>query len=209
MSEKKSVKERYVTPKGELVGFIALVKPSTKFNKEGTYTCNILLSKEEGEYLTEKMMSIRTEQFKKYGKGTKVTSLPCKPYTITNEDTGESIPDKKERYILTATEKAYIEKGEIHKHIQIIDAKLQPVKSVNIGAGTIAKLGVNLVGYSVAGKTGVSAKLGLVQIIDLVEYSSGFSLEGFNEEEGYEFTNEDTTESEETFEGGEGEELDF
>ena len=37
-NNKQHVTDKYVTGKGELVGFIALTKPSTKFNKEGVYT---------------------------------------------------------------------------------------------------------------------------------------------------------------------------
>ena len=87
-NNKEHITDKYVTGKGELTGFIALVKPSTKFNKKGTYTASILLSKEEGEALTEKLKEVRTEQFKTYGKKTKVQDLPCKPYEIINEETG-------------------------------------------------------------------------------------------------------------------------
>ena len=79
----------------------------------------------------------------------------------------------------------------------MINAKKQPITgNISIGEGTIARLGVTLSGYSVAGKTGVSVKLGLVQIINLVEYSaSGFNLDEFDEEDGFdgvgdEFTDE-------------------
>ena len=214
-NNKEHVVERYVTPKGELVGFIALVKPSTKYNKKGVYTTNILLSKEDGEYLTEKIKSIQKEQFKKYGKGTKLVGIPIKPYTTINEE-GEEIEDSQGRYILAAHTSAYIENGKIGKRLQLVNAKLEKIKDIKIGEGTIARLGVNLSGYSVAGKTGVSAKLGLVQIIELVEYSSGFSLDGFEEEEGYagigedyEINEEVATAAEETSEDGESEELDF
>ena len=209
---KEKVTEKYITGKGELNGFIAITKPSTKFNKTGVYSANILLDKAEGETLLAKMKDIRAQQYKTYGKGTKVTDLPCKPYEIINEETGEASPDPQGRYILKTTQGAYIEKGKVGKKIMIINAKKQPVKNINVGEGTIARLGVVLSGYSVAGKTGVSAKLGLVQIIDLVEYAGGgFSLDGFDEEEGFDgvgedFEEETTTEAEED---DEDEEEDF
>lgn len=189
---KKHITEKYVTGKGELTGFIALTKPSTKFNKNGVYTANILLDKEEGEKLVEKIKAVRTEQFKTYGKGTKVADIPCKPYEIVNEETGEATPDPQGRYILKANASAYIENGKIGKRVKIINAKLQEVKDINVGEGTIAKLGIMLSGYSVAGKTGVSVKLGMVQIIQLVEYSGGgFSTDMFEEEEGFDGVGED------------------
>ena len=197
----KHITEKYVTGKGELTGFIALIKPSTKYNKQGIYTANILLSKEEGELLTQKIKDVRTEQFKAYGKGTKVAELPIAPYEIVDPDTGEASPDAEGRYLLKTSSSAYIENGKIGRKIQIVNAKKQPVKNVSIGEGTIARLGVVLSGYSVAGKTGVSAKVGLVQIINLVEFSSsGFSLDTLDEEEGFdgvgeEFTEETVTEA--------------
>ena len=191
-NNKEHITDKYVTGKGELTGFIALVKPSTKFNKKGTYTASILLSKEEGEALTEKLKEVRTEQFKTYGKKTKVQDLPCKPYEIIDEETGEATPDPEGRYILKTSASAYIENGKIGKRIMIINAKKQPVKNVSIGEGTIARLGVVLSGYSVAGKTGVSVKLGLVQIIELVEYvGGGFSTDAFDVEEGFDGVGEE------------------
>lgn len=216
-NNKQHVTEKYVTGRGELTGFIALTKPSTKYNKEGIYSTYMLLSKEDGEKLAQKMKEIRTEQFKLYGKGTKVAELQCKPYEIVDKETGEATPDAEGRYIVTAKANAFIKNGKPQFKPMIINAKKQPVKNINIGEGTIARLGVVLSGYSVAGKTGVSVKLGMVQIINLVEYQNGgFSLDAFDEEEGFDGIGEDfkddtdtLTETEEVIEDGEGEEADF
>lgn len=193
-NNKDHITKKYVTGKGELTGYIAICKPSVKFNKKGTYSLGILLPKKEGEELTELMKEVRAEQFKTYGKKTKVQDLPCKPYEIVNEEDGTATPDPEGRYILKASASAYIENGKIGKRIQIINAKKQPVKNISVGEGTIAKVGIVISGYSVAGKTGVSAKLGLVQIIELVEYSGGaFSADDFDEEEGFDGVGEDFT----------------
>lgn len=208
-NSKEHVTDKYVTGKGELTGFIALIKPSTKFNKKGTYTANILLDAKEGKEAEAKFKAVRTEQFKQYGKGTKVADLPIKLYEIVNEETGEATPDPQGRYILKTNASAYIENGKIGKRIPIINAKKQPVKNVSVGEGTIARLGVTLSGYTVAGKTGVSAKLGMVQIIDLVEYSGGgFSADAFDEEEGFDGVGDEFTEEETTVETSEDEEDD-
>jgi hypothetical protein len=214
-NNKEHITEKYVTGKGELTGFIALIKPSTKFNKKGTYTANILLDAEEGKALEAKAKEVRTEQFKQFGKKTKVTDLPIKPYEIVDAETGEVSADPEGRYVLKTSASAYIENGKIGRRIPIINAKKQPVKSVSVGEGTIARLGVTLSGYSVAGKTGVSAKLGMVQIIELVEYvGGGFSMDEFDEEDGFdgvgdEFTDEpvETSDAEDTEE--DDEEADF
>lgn len=213
MSEKKSISDKYTTGKGTLVGFISLFEPSTKFNKEGVYQAHILLPKEEGEALAAKIKSIRTEQFKTFGKGTKVADLTqCVPYTTPNEE-GEEIEDAEGRYVLKTKASAFIKDGKPTNKVPVLDAKLKPVKGIKVGEGTVARLGVDLVGYSVAGKTGVSVKLKLAQIIELVEYSGGATADayGLTAEDGFDFTEDEevATAAEETSEDGEGEELDF
>lgn len=193
-TKRESVIKKYTTGKGELTGFIGVFEPSTKFNKEGVYSANILLPQEEGEKLAAEIKNIRTEQFKTYGKKTKVTDLTrCVPYGIVNEETGEETPDTEGRYILKTTAKAFIENGKPKVKIPVFDAKQNPVQDVRIGAGTIARLSVSLEGYSVAGKTGVSVKLKALQIIDLVEYGNGNAESyGFGDEDGsFDVTDED------------------
>lgn len=197
MADRKNIKPtKYVTGKGELTGFISIFKPSTKFNAQGVYRAEILLPKEEGEKLVELMKNVRTEQFKAYGKGSKVTDITrCVPYTTVNEETGEETPDPQGRYILKATANAYIKDGVIGYKPQVKDAKCHEIKNASVGAGTIAKLGILIGGYTVAGKTGVTVKLGLVQIIDLVEYGGGMNFD-ITEEEGFEGTEENFKEPE-------------
>lgn len=210
-SKRESVIKKYTTGKGELTGFIGVFEPSTKFNKDGVYSANILLSKEEGEALAEEIKKVRTEQFKTYGKKTKVAELTrCVPYGIADEETGEETPDAEGRYILKTTAKAFIENGKPKVKIPVFDAKQNPVKDVRIGAGTIARLSISLEGYSVAGKTGVSVKLKAVQIIDLVEYGNGNAESyGFGDEDGsFEFSEDEAVEEEETAEATEDEEDD-
>lgn len=213
--KKKSVSEKYTTGKGTLTGFISLFEPSTKFNKEGVYQAYLLLSKDEGEKLVSKIKEIRTQQFKQFGKGTKVVEITqCMPYTTINEETGEEIEDAEGRYILKTRASAFIKDGKITQKISVLDAKLKPVTGVKVGEGTIARLGVELAGYSIPGKTGVSVKLKLVQIINLVEYSGGATAESFDltQEDGFDFEESDVEEittTEDEVEDGESEEVDF
>lgn len=209
-SKREAVIEKYTTGKGSLVGFIGVFEPSTKFNKEGVYTANILLSKDEGETLAAKIKEVRTKQFKTYGKGTKVADLTrCVPYGITNEETGEEIMDTEGRYILKTTAKAFLKDGVAQVKIPVFDAHQKPVKSVRIGEDTIARLSISLEGYSVAGKTGVSIKLKALQIIELVEYNGGGKAEsyGFEEEEGFEFSENDEVEEKTDIEDDEEEDF--
>ena len=187
MAEKtKSVKKKYVTGKGILTGFIAIQKPSQQFDN---YTANILLSKAEGEKLVKELKELQKEQFALSGKKGKLAELPCKPYMIQDEETGEELPDTLCRYIFKAGGKAHNDSGELILQPQLINAKCQPIKGeLNIGEGTVARLQVMLKGYKAPMGIGVSAKLLGCQIIDLVQYASGFSAEDFDEEEGFDGT---------------------
>lgn len=196
MGKSKNVSKQYTTGKGELVGFISVVEPSTKFNKDGVYSANILLPKEEGEKLAALIKETRTEQFKTYGKGTKVADVTqCVPYEIVDEETGEATPDAEGRYILKTKASAFIKEGKPTFQVALFDTKGKRLVAPKVGEGTIAKVAVVLSGYSVAGKTGVSVKLKALQIIDLVEYGTGNADSyGFGEEEGYEASEEELTE---------------
>jgi len=181
--------KRFTTGKGELVGFNAVSTPSTMFDPEGKYTIQILISKEEGEAILADALKIRNAQYKEK-KGIVQDFERVKPYIKVekNKDTGEIIkqtPDPQGRYVLKADQKAQItckDKRIINISIPVVDCKGQPVKgAVKLGEGSIVKLNVELSGYSVGGKTGVSLKLKAVQIIDLVEYTGSL---GFGEEDG-------------------------
>lgn len=213
--QKTSVTDKYTTGKGELVGFIGVMTPSTKFNKDGVYSANILISKAEGEKLAAKIKDIRTQQYKTYGKGSTVQELTkCIPFVeVVKNEEGEVVkesPDKDGRYILKTSAKAFIENGKPRVKIPVFDAKQNPVGDVRIGEGTTAKLALSLEGYTVANKTGVSVKLKAVQIIDLVEYGTGNAESyGFDEEEGFESSGEVAEEGAETTNDESDEESDF
>lgn len=186
MAKNKAVK-RITTPAGTLVGFISVLEPSTKFNPEGVYRAELLLSAAQGEEIANTILEVRTEQYKKYGAGSAVQPLTrCVPYTTINPATGEVVPDPEGRYILKTTAKAFVENGIAQNKIGVFDAACKPLKGIKIGEGTKAKLSISLEGYTVAKKTGVSVKLVGMQILDLVEYGSGSaSACGFTNEEGY------------------------
>ena len=185
-----------ITPKCELTGFCSIFEPSTKFNKKGVYTANVILDKEQAQKIYNTIKEVRTIQFKEFKKGkndvvSDITAV--KPLTKVDEKTGEEIPDKDGRYILKANASAGIEEDKIGFKVAVFDAKGNPVNNCRLGAGSTVRLKLNLSGYSVAGKVGVSVKLAAVQIIDLVEYqvTAANAFEGFEVEEGYEFNEAD------------------
>lgn len=202
---KSAVYAQLVTPKGELNGFSSIFVPSTKFNKEGTFSANILISEEEGKKLYEAIKAVRTEQFKNFkkGKGDKVAEITAiKPFSVVDEETGEEVFDKEGRWILKTKLAAKIKDGKATNKVVVFDAKGKPVKACKIGSGSIVRLKIDLIGYSVGGKCGVSIKLLAVQIINLVEYQGGAgsstSFDGFDVEDGYEFDEASAEEEEET-----------
>jgi hypothetical protein len=80
----------------------------------------------------------------------------------------------------------------------LFDAKGKPLsKDIKIGGGSKMKVSYEILPYytAIAG-AGISLRLKAVQVIDLVEYSSGGSGEsyGFGKEDGYEATEETTNE---------------
>lgn len=198
---KSAVYASLVTPKGELTGFSAIFVPSVKFNKEGVFSADILLSKEDGEKLFNDVKAVRTEQFKNFKKQKtdKVADITAiKPLSTVDEETGEETLDPEGKWILKTKAKAGIKEGKATNKVAVFDAKGNPVKSCKIGAGSTVRLKIDLVGYNVGGKVGVSIKLLAVQIINLVEYKggagSGNTFDGFEVEDGYEFNEEDVVE---------------
>ena len=194
----------FVTAKGEVIGFNAIFKPSTTYNKAGEYLISILVSEEEGKKTLEAIKEVRKEQFKNFKKGktdTVAEILAVKPYSKVDEETGESAPDSEGRWIIKAKVKANIVEGKATNKIAVFDAKGKPVSSCKLGEGSTVRLKLNLSGYTVAGKSGVSVKLSAVQIINLVEYqgtSNTASFDGFEvEEDGYEFNEADIETSDE------------
>lgn len=177
-NNKKFTTKNVLTKRGTLQGFAALTSPSTMYNPEGVYVANLLLSKEDGEELVKTIKEVQKEQFKNYGTGTRLAEITkCVPYTTVNAD-GEVVVDPEGRYILKAQRKAKIKDGKPQFTVQIIGADTKPCPNVKAGEGTEAKFGLILKGYSVAGKTGVSVDLAVVQILKLVEYG-GQSLSAF------------------------------
>jgi hypothetical protein len=212
MAKIERVKHKYTTGKGELVGYLALTKPSSQY---GNYAANILLSKEEGEALVTKLKEMRKEQFKLcQNKGT-LKDLPCMPYTTYDETSGENVPDKAGRYILKTSNKAFNKDGQFIFRPQFVNAKKEFITgNISAGEGTIAKISVIFEGCKAGANVGISAKLLGGQVINLIEYSNkpSVSLDDFDEEEGFdgigeEFT-EEPTKSEVAPEDDE-EELDF
>ena len=212
---KKTAYTTIITPKGELTGFSAIFEPSIKFNKKGVFNANIILSKENGEYLSEIIKEVQKTQFKEFKeKGSKLTEITAiKPLSVINDETGEETFDEEGRFILKAKNSARIENGIKGFQVAVFDSKLKPVKKINLGEGSIVRLKLDIAGYTVAGKVGVSVRLVAVQIIEFVPYTGLMkAAEGFDvEDEGFDVEDEDIAaeKESETADTNEDEEIGF
>ena len=197
----KRIKTELTTCKGTVIGFSAITSPSTKFNPDGQYSISILIPKKEGEEMLKQFQEIKRQQYKTFGKSSTAQEISrLKPYVVVvKNDDGEIVsetPDEEGRFILKATEKATIrcKNGEvINKKIKVFDAKGKPCNDLKIGEGSVVRLAIDVAGYTVAGKTGISVGLKAVQVIEYIEYGEGGTAEnfGFEVEEGFETKDEE------------------
>lgn len=195
---KSSIYTTLVTPAGEVTGYSRIFEPSTKYNKAGEYILSIFLSKEDGERVLEVIKKVQKEQIANFRKNEQIAPITSiVPFVVMNEE-GEEVREPEGRYVLKARAKANIKDSKITNKIGVFDAKGKPVKSASLGHGSIVKLKLDVSGYTIAGKVGVSIKLLAVQILKLVEFTNTLhSFAGFEEEEGFEY-DETLTVSKET-----------
>jgi hypothetical protein len=175
---------RYITPKGT-AQYPYLTKPDTKFNPDGDYKINLELESSEAS----EIMSFLDEQFaeaveaaKKANPGKKIKQGDV-PYSV-DENTGKVTV----RFKLKA--KVTPKNGEpFEQRPALFDAKGNPLDAdAKIGGGSKVKVAYEAIPYftAIAG-AGVSLRLRAVQVIELVEFSSGGAgAFGFGEEDGYE-----------------------
>jgi hypothetical protein len=202
---KKPKLPRYVSPKGT-AQYPYITKPDTKFNPDGEYKISLELDAKDAS----EIMSFLDEQFaeavdtaKKQNPGKKIKEGDV-PYSV-NEDTGKVTV----RFKLKA--KVTPKNGDaFEQRPALFDAKGNPlVGDVKVGGGSKVRISYEAIPYytAIAG-AGVSLRLRAVQVIELVEFSSGGAgAFGFGEEDGYEA---DTTATNNEFKDeSTGEEEDF
>ena len=189
---RESITEKLTTSIGEVEGYVCVPEPSTKFNTEGEYSINILVSEKEAKALIKKIEAIIERQYERYRKNSKKVEITAvKPYVKVEKDENGRIiketPDSEGRYIIKAKNKAYIKNGVVGQKIPIFDSKLNPINGVKFGAGSKVRLGLTLEGYSTNLGTGVSVKLRMVQVLEMASFGGYKADDFFTETEGYEF----------------------
>ena len=187
---KTNKRPRYVTPAG-IAQYPYLTTPDTKFNPDGDYKVNLEIDPTEITTFLDEQLEASIAAAKKENPSKKIKEGDA-PYSV-NEETGKVTL----RFKLKA--KVHPKNGEsFDQSPALFDAKGKPLsKDIKIGGGSKMKVSYEILPYytAIAG-AGISLRLKAVQVIDLVEYSSGGSGEsyGFGKEDGYEATEETTNE---------------
>ena len=172
----------FTTPKG-IAQYPWLSKPDTKFNEEGEYKVNLILTKKEAAPVIEQINAAFAENFKiqekEHGKDIKTANPPyVDELDDDNKPTGNVIIKFKSKAIYAPA---------------IFDAKGNVMKDSNIWGGSEIRVNGSIAPYYVKLiGAGVALRLRAVQVIQYVEGGTGSADRfGFEEVDGG-FTQEPT-----------------
>jgi len=175
----------FTTPKG-IAQYPWLSKPDTKFNEEGEYKVNLILTKKEAAPVIEQINAAFAENFKvqekEHGKDIKTANPPyMDELDDDNKPTGNVIIKFKSKAIYAPA---------------IFDAKGNVMKDSNIWGGSEIRVNGSIAPYYVKLiGAGVALRLRAVQVIQYVEGGTGSADRfGFEEVDGG-FTQEPTAAS--------------
>lgn len=194
-------------------GWVCVAKPSVKFDKDGEYSLDLVISPEEYEALKpawEAAAKAKHEEALK-AETNKVKAAAIRKFDIHIPGSPEVNKEGEEtgNILLKFKAKALVKPKAgkpFTKTIGVFDAKGKPMNGKTLGRGSRLKAAYDLVPFCAPGlkKYGVSLRLQAVQVIEFVAYIGGASAEGygFGEEDGYSY--EEPTEGQvEGTEGGE------
>jgi hypothetical protein len=185
MRKRKHIK--LTTPKGTAI-YPWLNEPNRKFDQIGVYSVNLRMNGEDAAEFISAITKVRDEyhdeQTKEMKKKLKKADLPVMEVV---DDQGEETGEVDLKIKLKA---GYEYDGKtITQRPTLIDAKQQPMANdILIGSGTTLRCGVEVAPWYVPTMgIGVSLRLRVAQIIDLVEFGGGGAAAyDFNNEEGFE-----------------------
>ena len=157
-----------VTPTGTLSGFVALETPSTKFDDDGVYSCQVDFTGDDAQMMKRALDKLVADSVSDgLKRGVKKAANP--PYTIANK-------------VLTVKfkQKAKIKARDgrtFDMTVKIFDAKGKEVtEDLGIGTGTEVRVAYTSYAWAVAALgCGVTLQPGSVQIIKLVKYEGSGS----------------------------------
>ena len=186
---------KLTTPKGTAI-YPWLNEPNRKFDQIGVYSVNLRMNGEDAVEFIAAITKVRdeyhSEQTKETKKKLKKADLPVMEVI---DDQGDETGEVDLKIKLKA---GYEYDGKtITQRPTLIDAKQQPMgNDTLIGSGSVLRCGVDVVPwYMPTNGVGVSLRLRVAQIIDLVEFGGGGAAAyDFQNEEGFETISANLTE---------------
>ena len=176
--------KKITTPVGTAV-FPRLNEPDTQYDKDGLYNVVLRLPSEEAEETIAAITEVFKENLKSVSKekGKKVKQAPLPIKNVEDED-GSPTGEVDIKFKLRAVGKKDGQSWE--QRPALFDSSGKPC-SENIGGGSTIKVGAEVVPYFTSSIGAVvTLRLKAVQVVNLVEFSSGgFESWGFSEEEGF------------------------
>lgn len=183
---------RYTSPKG-FAQYPWVIDADTKFIKEGQYHVQLDVPKSHAEGMVTKLTELLDTEYNKLckEKGKKLNKIPF----------FDEIDDNTLQFKFKQNKVIHRQDGQTNEiKIPLFDAKGKPITNkIKLGNGSTIKVSYTVAPYYNATNKGVGLSLRLVaiQVIELVEYSSGSAESyGFDSEEGYETTEEKQEEKE-------------
>lgn len=164
------------TPNGKLTGFVAIEKPSTKFDENGVYSCQVAFTGSDAKAMKEMIDGFMAESMNKSAK-VKKPGMP--PYTIEGKTL--VVKFKQKARIVTKAGDVY------EKEIKVYDAANKLVEEpLFMGEGSTVRVAFKPYLWAVAALgCGCTLQLEMVQVIDLVKRTSGGSDNPFESTEGF------------------------
>lgn len=174
---------KFTTPTG-IAQFPWITEPDTRFNADGDYKVNLLLSEADAAPVIAKLEKVWAD-FQGSLTGPKSKKAPSsmgfdKEYTEDGDETGNVIFKIKTKAKFTKKDGSVVT-----RKVDCFDAKGQPFTPDNLWGGSKIKVNVTAIGYDAGGNLGVTLKMNAVQVIELNAGGGNSQSYGFGEEEGF------------------------
>lgn len=194
----KNKNEKITTPIGTAI-WPKLNKPETKFNKDGVYEVKLRLNAEDSKGVMDSIGAVLNAHIAEM-EGSKPKMAPL-PYKEVMDDKGNPTGEFDFKFKMKAVGGYGDEKWT--QRPTLFDSELKPMTE-EIGGGSKIQVGAELVPYYTAAiGAGVSLRLKVVKVFELVSFSRGgadqweFSEGGDFVTEGSEMASEGVTPSDE------------
>ena len=176
---------KIVSPEG-ISKYAWLTQPDTKFDKDGHYKVNLVVSAEEAQPLIKQIddemkKSLELAKEKNKGKAIKQANSPYENEVVEGKETGNiEFKFKRKAQIIASDGKV------IPFKVAIFDSSGKPMIDTNVWSGSKMKVSAELMPwYTAMAGAGVSLRLRAVQITELVEGGAGSAeCYGFDKVEG-------------------------